>query len=64
MFLRENSVIFKSLIHESYSKSYYLVSLNPVFHGLSFGIKFMISLTRDHRVTTLYFLPEVKVSQN
>ena len=28
-------VTFDKSIHDAYSKSYYLVSLNPVFHGLS-----------------------------
>ena len=46
-------VTFDESIHESSSKSYYLVSLNRIFRGLSFSIKFMISPTQDHRVTPL-----------
>jgi hypothetical protein len=35
-------ITFENFIRESSSKSYYLTSLNPVFQGLSSGIKFII----------------------
>jgi hypothetical protein len=52
-FMSIEIVTFDKSIHESSSESYYLASLNSIFHGLSFGIKFMISPTEYHSVTPL-----------
>jgi hypothetical protein len=61
-FFEENFIVFESLIYESSSKSYYLASINPIFHGLSFGIKFITSPIWNYSVTSLkkyYFQPRI-----